>query len=262
VETRERDLAMADRTAALVRAAFAQGDRFPGLPTADGSAETAAEVLAELARGVRLWTSFDEDGKPLGCIRAIPDGEGAWAVRRLAVHPRSRGRSVGRLLIRALEDQARAEGLERVTLDAVVERGNPPFYCRLGYRTIAHIPGPDKPLSEVSMVKELAGSDESLSYPWGGEPVPLWDGSVRAWFSGPSGTVALAASLGTDPATALSPLTELAGAYVGPARFLGADGLPEIGGAMVFDRPADDVSAFLMPRAADPDALALWRITD
>lgn len=253
---------MADRTAAIVRAAFARGDRFPGLPAADGSAETPDDVLADLARGVRLWTSFDEHGRPLGCVRAVPGGDGTWAVRRLAVHPVSRGRSVGRLLLRALEEQARAEGVERVVLDAVVERGNPPFYCRLGYRTTAHFPGPGKPLSEVSMVKDLAAPDEPLRYPWGGEPAPLWSGRVRAWFAGPGGTAALAASLGTGPAAVVSALAERAGDLLGgPARFIGADGLPEAGEDVVHERPPGAVPAFLMPRAVDPRALALWRTT-
>ncbi|MFC7896917.1 GNAT family N-acetyltransferase [Streptomyces sp. NPDC057381] len=260
VETRERGPAVAERTAALARAAFSAGDRYPGLPPADGSAETAGEVLAELARGTRIWTGFDRRGEAVGCVRAVPGVDGAWAVRRLAVAPRARGRSVGRQLMRALEDGARAAGAARVVLDAVVERGNPPFYCRLGYRTTAHFPGPDKPLSEVRMEKDLAAPDGELSYPWGGEPVPLWDGPLRVWFSGPRGTVALPAVPGPRPEAALAVLAGRAARHVGAgARFRGADGLARLGGVVVVPRPAEAVPAFLMPRGADGGALALWR---
>lgn len=260
METRERGPALAERTAALARAAFSAGDRHPGLPPADGSAETAGEVLAELERGTRLWTALDRHGEAVGCVRAIPGPDGAWAVRRLAVVPQARGRSVGRLLMRALEDGARAGGAARVVLDAVVERGNPPFYCRLGYRTTAHFPGPDKPLSEVHMEKELAAPDEELSYPWGGEPVPLWDGPLRAWFCGPRGTVALPATPGPAFAAGLAALAERAARQVGgPALFRGADGLARPGGVLVDSRPAEAVPAFLMPRGVDDGALALWR---
>ncbi|MEU7551557.1 GNAT family N-acetyltransferase [Streptomyces sp. NPDC044571] len=252
---------VARRTAAVARAAFAAGDPYPGLPVADGATETADDVRADLARGARLWTAFDADGEPLGCVRALPAGDGAWAVRRLAVAPRGRGRSVGRLLIRALEADARAEGLGRVVLDVVVERGNPAFYARLGYRTTAHFPAPDKPLSEVHMARDLAAPDEDLPHPWGGEPVPLWEGAVRAWFSGPEGTAALPAALGSDPAAELVVLAGRAARLVGgPARFRGADGLARRPhGVLVDARPAEQVPAFLLPRAVDPDALALWR---
>ena len=47
-----------------------------------------------------------------------------------------------------LEADAAPRGWDRVVLDAVVERGNPPFYARLGYRTARYLPDPDKPLSE------------------------------------------------------------------------------------------------------------------
>ncbi|MFD5514926.1 GNAT family N-acetyltransferase [Streptomyces sp. NPDC127066] len=260
VETRERGPALAERTAALARAAFSAGDRYPGLPPADGSAETAGEVRAELERGTRMWTALDEHGEAVGCVRAIPGPDGTWAVRRLGVVPRARGRSVGLLLMRALEDGARADGAARVVLDAVVERGNPPFYCRLGYRTTAHFPGPDKPLSEVHMEKDLAAPDEELPYPWGGEPVPLWDGPMRVWFSGPRGTVALPATPGPAPEAGLAVLAERAARRVGgPARFRGADGLARPGGVLVDPRPAEAVPAFVMPRGADGGALALWR---
>ncbi|MFE9681089.1 GNAT family N-acetyltransferase [Streptomyces sp. NPDC006285] len=265
VEARGREghdgRAVARRTAAVARAAFATGDPYPGLPVADGATETAEDVRADLARSARLWTAFDADGEPLGCVRALPAADGAWAVRRLAVAPRGRGRAVGRRLIRALEDDARAEGLDRVVLDAVVERGNPAFYSRLGYRTAAHFPGPDKPLSEVHMVRELSAPDEDLPHPWGGEPVPLWEGAVRVWFSGPGGTAALPAELGPDPAAELAVLAGRAARHVGgPARFRGADGLPRRPrGVLVDARLAEQVPAFLLPRAVDPGALALWR---
>ncbi|MFH9180258.1 GNAT family N-acetyltransferase [Streptomyces albogriseolus] len=260
VETRERGPAVAERTAALARAAFRAGDRYPGLPPADGSAETAGDVLAELARGTRIWTGFDRHGEAVGCVRAVPCVDGAWAVRRLAVAPRARGRSVGRLLMRALEDGARAAGAARVVLDAVVERGNPPFYCRLGYRTTAHFPGPDKPLSEVRMEKDLATPDGELSYPWGGEPFPLWDGPLRVWFCGPRGTVALPAVPGPRPEAAVAALAGRAAGQVGAgARFRGADGLACPGGVLVDPRPAEAVPAFVMPRGVDGGALALWR---
>jgi GNAT superfamily N-acetyltransferase len=260
-ETLARDDVTAGRTAALVRAAFSQGDRFPGLPAADGVTEAAEGVLAELALGARLWTTVDEKAEPLGCVRAIPVDGDTWVVRRLAVLPSGRGRSVGRHLMRALEASARAAGMRRVALEAVVERGNPAFYCRLGYRTTAHFPSPDKPLSEVRMTKDLAIPDAALPYPWGGEPVPLWAGGVRAWFSGPAGTAGIAAQLGADPGAALEALADRAVSLVGgPACFAGADAMAASAEVFLPGPPAS-VPSFLMPRLTCPDALALWRMT-
>ncbi|MEU8605759.1 GNAT family N-acetyltransferase [Streptomyces parvulus] len=260
VEARGRGPALAERTAALTRAAFSASGRCPGLPRADGWAETGGDVLADLERGARIWTGFDRHGEAVGCVRALPDTDGTWAVRRLAVVPRARGRSVGGLLMRALEDGARAGGAARVVLDAVVERGNPVFYCRLGYRTTAHFPGPDKPLSEVRMERDLAAPDRALPYPWGGEPVPLWDGPLRVWFCGPHGTVALPCVAGPDPRAAVAALAVRAARLVGaPALFRGADGLARPGGVPADPRPCEAVPAFAMPRSVDAGVLALWR---
>jgi GNAT superfamily N-acetyltransferase len=280
-------LSLPAEAAAVVRAAFARGDRIPGLPAADGAKETADAVAADLAAGCRMWSARDADDRLLGCVRAIPLDPMTWQVRRLAVHPGERGRHVGERLMRALEASGRAEGVRRVVLDAVVERGNPPFYCSLGYRTVAHFRNPDKPLSEVAMAKNLAAPDTRLGYPWGGEPGPLWRGVVLAWFAVGSYMAATVGRAWPDPVAMVSSLTGLVGQAVGahgPVRFLGADGhtgdqegtgdrestaelwqavrdadvtVPAIA---LFLRPGTEVPAFVMPGAAEAALLALWRI--
>lgn len=236
----------------ITSAAYAAGDLVPGLPTADGVFSTPELIRADLAAGLRLWVAT-ADGEVVGAVRAAV-GE-TWEVRRLAVAPRVRRAGAGRALLRTLERAARAEGARGVVLDAVVERGNPAFYTRVGYRTVRHFAAADKPLSEVRMLRDLA---DSLPYPEAGD---VAEGVVVTWWDTGSGTAA-SVTLGTPSHRAgLLGVDLWPGA--GPEELVAVrEHLAARAGSrdLRFDRPAREIPAFAMPRAAHPELLAWWRL--
>jgi GNAT superfamily N-acetyltransferase len=270
VETISPDFA--GRIASVTRSAYRGGDAVPGLPVADGARETAGEVLADVAAGIRLWGAT-VDGACAGSVRAAPVSPGTWEVRRLAVAPWAGGTGLARRLMTALEDGARAAGATEIALNAVVERGTPAFYSRAGYRTVTHFGATDKPLSEVRMVRDLRTEAEALAYPLSGEDTPPVPGVVVTWWSVPGGTACRVTENFAVAAVAAD------GDFLGgEARLLGADCWPgagrdelesvraalsgssdRTGATLGFDRPAPAVAAFVQPRLVRPELLAWWR---
>jgi len=245
-------VALTDRlaadVAAVTRDAYRAGDLVPGLPVADGARETADSVLADLAAGHHLWTAT-AGGRVVGAVRAHSRD---WVVRRLAVSPDARRFGVGKRLLRALEAGARAAGASRVVLDAVVERGNPAFYARAGYRTVHHFPADDKPLSEVHMELLLGEPVRAREYPEF-DPTP---GTVRSWWSADGGTVCVT-----------SPAPEGISSEVRRHRHLGvlrgvdwaplSDARPQ---RRSWPLPAALIGSFAQPRLDEPEFLAWWRV--
>ena len=83
----------------------------------------------------------DDDGTDVGCggIRRIPDGDTGirYEVKHLYLTPRTRGRGWGRLLLNALEDQARKWQAAELVLDThhtLEAAGN--LYARSGFTAI------------------------------------------------------------------------------------------------------------------------------
>ncbi|MGI3186646.1 GNAT family N-acetyltransferase [Nioella aestuarii] len=72
---------------------------------------------------------------PAGCARLLPKGDTA-KVQRVAVMPPHRGTGLGRLIMLAVLDHARAAGFVEVILDSQTHAV--PFYEKLGF--IAHGP--------------------------------------------------------------------------------------------------------------------------
>jgi predicted N-acetyltransferase YhbS len=289
-----------DRWARIVnrvtREAFALSGALPGLPGADGAVEPEERVAAELRAGTAMWVAFRGD-RAAGAVRAAPV-EGAWKLRRLAVPPRERGRGTGRALTRRLEEDARRAGMPRVVLDAVVERTNPPFYAALGYRTLSHWPTGDKPLSEVTMEREVASPPLAFDYPWEGEEGAPAGGLLISWYArGPSaeagpGLCAVAGRVEGDARATVEDHGRAAARALqgtGPPRFLGADGWPgcdraqagralervaahaaavhplgDRGGfpsrLLAFDTAPEATAPFVLPRGVEPSLLALWRL--
>lgn len=239
---------LAEDVAAVTRCAYRAGDLVPGLPVADGAKETAADVRADLAAGYHLWTAA-AGGRIVGSVRAHSRD---WCVRRLAVSPEARRLGVGKRLLRALEAGARAAGASRVVLDAVVERGNPAFYARAGYRTVYHFPADDKPLSEVHMELLLGEPVRAHDYP----EFDRTPGTVRSWWSVDGGTVCVT-----------SPAPEGISAEVWRNRHLGAlrgvDWAPLSDATPVrrsWPLPAAVIGSFAQPRLDEPEFLAWWRV--
>jgi GNAT superfamily N-acetyltransferase len=251
-------------TATATRAGFTGADLLPGLPRPDGLFETAESLAADLAAGAWMCLARDPRGAITGGVRAFTRRDGnrdpVWEVRRLAIVPQRRGTGLARALMRRLEDAARDAGAVAVTLDTVVERGNPAFYARLGYRTLAHIPTPDKPLSEVSMRRELDVPAAPLAYPWDGEQAPRDYRLVVTWHTDGTTTIARVHRDVDD-------VLRLATGH----DFAGADGWRDADpaaeaivrrwlGAMRYAGRPEDVPAYRMPRRGHPDLLALWRL--
>ncbi|TDV43198.1 GNAT family N-acetyltransferase [Actinophytocola oryzae] len=280
-EVEPSEHALLEELAVLTRRAFAVGDMLPGLPDADGAHDTAASIRADLDAGIRLWMAHAGDGRPVGCVRAIPRPDRVWQIRRLAVALTDQGAGLGRLLVRGLERAALAEGVRRLVVWALVERGIAPLYSKLGYRTTGHLGTPDKPLSEAVMELDLGRPSPPLAYPWGTQPrCPYHGGLMVTWFGSASRTVAVTDRLTANPRPVVARQQERVTRLLGTARFLGGDGWADCpprssaavcdtlaaradtvdGRVLVFERPYREVVEYTMPRTVAPELLALWRV--
>ncbi len=96
-----------------------------GVPLAlewDGRDAEALHLLAE-----------DEQGRPIGTGRLLPDGH----IGRMAVLAAWRGRGVGTALLRRLMDLGVAQGHRRLVLAAQLTAI--PFYQRLGFEPVGEV---------------------------------------------------------------------------------------------------------------------------
>ncbi|KAK2076156.1 hypothetical protein QBZ16_001088 [Prototheca wickerhamii] len=68
-----------------------------------------------------LFLSRDAHGKPLGCVavKALPSKEESCELQRLFVQPSARGLGLGRKLLAAAIDRARAAGYKTMYLDSL-----------------------------------------------------------------------------------------------------------------------------------------------
>ncbi len=79
----------------------------------------------------------DEAGRAVGCgaLRALDDG--VAEIKRMYVRPHARGAGVARLLLAALEDQARARRLNVIRLETGIRQPEAmALYAGAGYREI------------------------------------------------------------------------------------------------------------------------------
>jgi predicted N-acetyltransferase YhbS len=256
--------ARAEAVSEIIRESYSAGDLVPGLPPADGCRADVAELFGDLAAGQVLWVA-ESGGRVVGTVRAIRDPTHGWEVRRLAVASWARQGGIARALLRGLEAEARSHGATRVALDAVVERGNPAFYARLGYRTERHFPAADKLLSEVRMWRDPREAPVPVRH-----DVPSAEpGLLVEWLATPIGTVCrpeLTArrrggpvgydrqSLGVD-FWAGAGRPELSTAWTALARRANRAGP----GGLYFRCPANEIAAFGQPRQVHGDLLAWWR---
>ena len=70
----------------------------------------------------------------LGCVLFHPDNAGGGRLFQMAVHAAMQGQGLGTLLVRRLEAELSARGIERVALHA--RSTAVAFYERLGYRCV------------------------------------------------------------------------------------------------------------------------------
>jgi GNAT superfamily N-acetyltransferase len=132
VHIRAATIADAPQVASLLLASFVE---YRDLYTPDGFAATtptSEEVLARMDEGP-VWVAL-LGGSLAGTVAAVDRGEDLY-VRGMAVLPPARGRQIGELLLREIEEYARARGYRRLTLSTT------PFlhrairlYERFGFR--------------------------------------------------------------------------------------------------------------------------------
>jgi len=85
-------------------------------------------------RLILAWSA----GEAVGCIALRRHDGDAGEMKRLYVRPSARGLSVGRSLVMAIVDEARAIGYRRLCLDTLPEMvAAQALYERLGFRPIA-----------------------------------------------------------------------------------------------------------------------------
>ena len=102
-------------------------------------------VALQVDRGERtLFVARDSDGIVCGTVQlalAMPaNGAHRADVNKMLVHTRMRRQGVGRRLLLAAEDRARALGRTLLVLDTWVGSGAQHLYAGLGYRTCGDIP--------------------------------------------------------------------------------------------------------------------------
>lgn len=88
------------------------------------------------------------DGTAVGCARLLPDGHAG----RMAVLPAWRGRGVGKALLAAVIDEARARGHRALALSAQVHAAG--FYARAGFTAVGE-PYDEAGIPHVAMQKTL-----------------------------------------------------------------------------------------------------------
>ncbi|ABS05783.1 GNAT family N-acetyltransferase [Kineococcus radiotolerans] len=105
-------------------ARYGGDDHEPG--TAPSAADVAVFVVAR-----------DEEGAAVACGGLRPLGPGLAELKRMYVRPERRGSGVAVLVLRALEERARALGVTRVVLETgTLQPEALRFYLREGYQRI------------------------------------------------------------------------------------------------------------------------------
>jgi ribosomal protein S18 acetylase RimI-like enzyme len=101
-------------------------------------------VLPHIRSGKRRMLVARDDEKIVGTVQldldVPPNQQHRAAVTKLLVHPESRRLGIGRSLMLALEDLARAEKRTLLTLDTVTESNAENLYRSIGFVVVGVIP--------------------------------------------------------------------------------------------------------------------------
>ncbi|MCF7547702.1 GNAT family N-acetyltransferase [Pseudonocardia sp. WMMC193] len=136
------DTPFADLWVAVIRAGGAVGFA-PDAPEAEIrglAARSLDEVRAGRLHLIALGGPEDLDGVVFLQPGGGPVVEHRATVLRLMVHPQRQGRGLGRLLLAAAVDRARALGLTQLLLSARGGTGLPAFYRHLGWTEVGRFP--------------------------------------------------------------------------------------------------------------------------
>jgi GNAT superfamily N-acetyltransferase len=109
--------------------------------TADEQELRASAFVLDPATLTGVYLALDADGTPLGhaALRRLEtEGGIEWELKRLVTVEAARGRGVGTLLIKAVEEDAAAAGGTRVVLQTGTKQPEAiALYRKLGYEPIA-----------------------------------------------------------------------------------------------------------------------------
>ena len=75
----------------------------------------------------------DVDGEIVAMGGVVPVDEDTAEIKRMRVDPGHQRRGHGRAILRALEDEARSRGYERIVVTTAVRQDSAPFYRAHGY---------------------------------------------------------------------------------------------------------------------------------
>lgn len=123
-----------------------------------GATLTDDAEFEEARREGLLWAALDAAGRPIGYAIALWM-DGALHLDELDVLPAHQRRGVGRALVQAVCDRARAQGARRVTLTTFrFVPWNRPWYERLGFVALeeAALPAELRELFEEEIARGLA----------------------------------------------------------------------------------------------------------
>jgi GNAT superfamily N-acetyltransferase len=95
------------------------------------------------------------DGSPVGCVGLQPVSPGVGEIKRMYVDPSSRGWGLSRILLNAVESQARADGLTRLRL----ETGTRQVEAIALYTNHGYLPTPPYPPFENEAVSLCYAKD-------------------------------------------------------------------------------------------------------
>lgn len=133
-------------------------------------------MIPGVARGTRLLFAATHQGRVVGSVQLLLDTPANQPhraeVAKLLVHPEQRRQGIARALMLVLEDAARAQGRELLTLDTRSDDNAEPLYLSLGYAVAGRIPGfalnalqPARRDSTTLMYKTLPAQPAKLGDP-------------------------------------------------------------------------------------------------
>ena len=119
------------------------------------------------------------DGRPVGLVNLGVRERDAW-IGGVGVVPSARRSGVGEALMRAVHDEARSRGVERVWLEVIVENtGASALYERLGYEVVQDVEVWTLPAAEGGHAgREVPAAEAKAQLPERHEPWQRADGTL------------------------------------------------------------------------------------
>lgn len=112
---------------------------------ADALAFFTGQVFPEVRAGRRLLLAAKRDGETVGTVQLIialpPNQPHRCEVAKMMVTPAARRQGIGRALMEALDEEARAAGKSLITLDTKTGDKAEPLYRAAGFEVAGVIPG-------------------------------------------------------------------------------------------------------------------------